>query len=61
MAKTWTKRVKEVYCDLDDLRHYDEIFGVVGRLGFKSAESLWKANPMIGGSVRPEDFGVVHA
>jgi hypothetical protein len=57
--KTWSARVKEVYGALYTLESYDSVYGVVHRCGYKSAKALWRANPVIGGSVYPADFGVV--
>lgn len=54
----WKARVREVYASLEELQRYDEMYGIVERAGFESAEELWEANPMIGGSVQPSDFGV---
>ena len=57
--KTWRGRVRKMYRTLDELKAYDEVYSIVRRCGYKSAETLWKANPMIGGRVNPEDFGLV--
>jgi hypothetical protein len=56
--KTWTATVRATYASLEDLEHYDHIFGTVARCGFATAKELWEANPVIGGSVYPKDFGV---
>lgn len=56
--KTWTDRVRSVYTDLEELIRYDQVYGVVARCGYDSAEDLWQTNPVIGGSCRPEDFGL---
>ena len=37
----------------------DSIYGIALRLGFKSAKEAWDKNPMIQGSVNPEDLSVV--
>lgn len=54
----WVSKVKEVYVSLSELKQYDEIYGVVGRCGYKTAEKLWEENPFISGSVNPRDFGL---
>lgn len=58
--KTWIARVRKVYCSLQELERYDALAGVVARCGFSSAAELWEANPWLGGSGDPADFGVVH-
>lgn len=56
--QTWQDRVRRVYDTLGELQAYDSVYGVVARCGFKSARALWDANPLIGGSVNPRDFGL---
>jgi len=54
--KGWKKRLRKNYLSLKDLQLWDEMYGVVARLGYGSAEEAWKDNPMIEGSVNPSDF-----
>ena len=56
--KLWKMRVHKVYKTFEDLKAYDEMFGIAKRAGFKSAQALWDENPILHGSVYPEDFGV---
>lgn len=56
--QTWADRVRNVYSSLSELIAYDEIYSIAKRCGFKSAPELWRANPLIGGSVNPQDFGL---
>ena len=58
----WQCRLRENYegC-FDAFRAYDEIYGIAGRLGFETAPAAWEANPVIPGSVIPEDLRVVPA
>lgn len=58
MTKTWKKRVRQVYDSLEDLQAWDEVYNVVKRCGYSSAKKLWEANPIIGGSTNPKDFGL---
>jgi len=58
-ANYWKARVRKVYYSLEELIGYDETFNIAERLGYSSCESLWKENPVIGGSVNPEDFCVM--
>ena len=57
--KTWKDTVRNVYSSLDELRAFNDIYGTAERCGFKSAEALWRCNPVIGGSTNPKDFGIV--
>lgn len=53
---SWRMKLQKNYSSLDELKDYDENYGVVKRLGFKSAEEAWKKNPLIQGSTNPGDF-----
>jgi hypothetical protein len=55
----WKKTVHEVYESLEDLIEWDEIYSVVSRCGYESAEKLWKDNRMLQGSSDPKDFGLL--
>jgi hypothetical protein len=55
-SNPWKARVRKVYSSLEELEAYDEIYGIVRALGYRSARKLWEDNPFIGGSVYPEDF-----
>jgi hypothetical protein len=55
----WKARVRDTYSTLGELEAYDETYGIVKRLGYRSARRLWDANPVIGGSVYPEDLRVM--
>jgi len=59
--KLWRARVQKVYASLAELRAYDETFEIVKRCGYRNAESLWNANPLLQGSTHPADFGVANA
>lgn len=56
--QTWQMRVRKSYGTLAELRAYDSIYGIAKRCGFQSAIALWRANPLIGGSTNPSDFGL---
>ena len=58
-GRCWQARIRKVYDTLAELKAYDEIYGVVKRLGLASAEQAWKDNPVISGSVDPRDLRVV--
>ena len=56
---TWQARVQETYSSLEELRSYNRIYDIVKRCGYRSVKKLWEDNPVIGGSVNPEDFGFI--
>jgi hypothetical protein len=56
--RLWKQRVRKVYESLEDLKAWDEIYSICKRLGFSSCEKLWEENPVLCGSVNPEDFAV---
>lgn len=57
--KTWKARVQSTYESLKELRQYNRVYAVAKRCGYRSAKAMWEANPVIGGSVDPSDFGKV--
>ena len=57
--KGWQCPLKNNYADFDEFEYYSEIYGLHTRLGFKTPSEAWEANPLIEGSVIPEDFRVV--
>src|SRR3972149_5893258 len=57
--EVWKDKLQNVYDDLEDFKSYDETYGVAKRLGFKSAEEAWEANPKIQGSTNPKDYKVI--
>lgn len=59
MPKTWIARVQENYTSLDEFETYCGAYGLAERCGYDSVQKLWDDNPLIGGSVNPDDFGIV--
>lgn len=59
--ESWTDTVQNTYGSLEELEAFDEIYGIVKRLGFESAVDLWEKNPKISGSTNPEDLKVVES
>lgn len=67
--EAWKKRVKSVYKTIDELKSYDDMYGILKYANdsakkqkkptWKTLEDFWKANPMLTGSVDPKDFGVI--
>lgn len=54
----WKQRVREIYDSLEELKRHDEIYRVVSRLGYQSAEELWRCDPLLTGSVLADDYAV---
>ena len=59
--KGWQCRLQKNYADLEEFRKYAEAYGLLDRLGFTTAEEAWETNPVIEGSIIPEDFRLVRA
>ena len=55
----WKDKLQNVYESLEEFKQYDEMYSLIERLGFDTPEEAWEANPMIEGSVNPEDYKVV--
>jgi hypothetical protein len=47
------------YSSFEEFEAYDQGYNLAERLGFESAQEAWEANPVIQGSVNPEDFKVI--
>ncbi|MGC2234078.1 MAG: hypothetical protein WBA09_21440, partial [Candidatus Acidiferrum sp.] len=59
---TWKMRLQDSYDgDFKQWEAYDRVYNLAQRLGFKSAQEAWQANPTIQGGVNPADFSVVAA
>lgn len=52
-------RLQKNYSSFEEFEAYSDTYGVSARLGYKTAEQAWKANPIIQGSVNPSDLRVV--
>ncbi len=57
--KTWKRKLQENYSTFEEWESWSQPYGLAGRLGFESEQAAWDANPMIGGSTNPADFGLV--
>ena len=53
--------LKDNYKDFEEFKHYSETYGLAKRLGYESAETAWKKNPLIQFGVNPSDFKKVKA
>ena len=52
----WQDYLQDIYDDYEDFKHYDEIYSLSKRLGYKTSKTAWKANPLVQGSTDPRDF-----
>lgn len=56
----WVDKLQNDYDnDFEKWKAYSDMYGLAERLGFESPEEAWEANPLVQGSVYPEDFKVV--
>ena len=58
-AQGWQSRLQENYGSWDNFKSYCRLYNIHRRLGFRSMKAAWGTNPVIQGSVIPEDFCVV--
>ena len=56
----WQARLRTVYSSFEEFKSYSEMYGNHRRLGFKTPETAWRANPLIQGSVDPCDYRKVN-
>lgn len=52
----YQEKLRRNYDNFDQFEAYSEMYGLHTRLGYKSAKTAWKANPVIQGSTNPTDF-----
>ncbi len=52
----WTCKLQANYHSFESFKSASETWGLHTRLGYKTIEGAWKANPQICGSVNPNDF-----
>lgn len=52
----WQCRLRENYSHYREFRAYSEMYGLHGRLGYETPADAWRDNPLVQGSVVPEDF-----
>ena len=55
----WRYRLRFIYNGFPEWEHFSELYNLASRLGFKSARSAWKHNPIVEGSVEPSDYRLV--
>jgi hypothetical protein len=52
----WFDRLHNVYASAEDFARWDEFYSLAARLGFKSAATAWKANPIVQGDTNPRKY-----
>jgi len=52
----WQCRLRKSYSSLKEFSIYANFYGLHKRLGYKTPEAAWRANPLVRGSVNPSDF-----
>ena len=53
----WVSRLRANYFDFEEWVHYSDMYGLAVKLGYQTATTAWKENPIICGSVNPSDYG----
>jgi hypothetical protein len=56
--KGYQEPLRKGYDSFEEFREYSDIYGLAKRLGFPSAKAAWDENPVIQGSVIPEDYRI---
>jgi hypothetical protein len=54
--KGWQSKLQSIYKDYEEFAAYNCHYNISRRLGYGSAISAWKSNPVIQGSVNPSDL-----
>jgi hypothetical protein len=57
--KGWQGRLRSVYVSFSEFADNSDMYGLAERLGFSSSEEAWDKNPIIQGSINPEDFRAI--
>ena len=52
----WRGRLRSNYDSFEDFKYWCDIRAIHTRLGYKTPETAWRYNPLIEGSVIPEDL-----
>jgi hypothetical protein len=55
----WQNKLQKIYADFAEFEGYNELYNLAQRLGFPSAQEAWEANPIVKGSVNPNDLEIV--
>jgi hypothetical protein len=52
-------KLQNRYANFEEWEAYARVYNLAKRLGYASAKTAWKANPLIESSVHPSDYRVV--
>ncbi len=52
----WQGRLQDQYEDEEEFLSADAVYGLACRLGFDDATRAWHENPLVQGSVNPDDY-----
>jgi hypothetical protein len=55
----WRDRLQSIYSGFREFLGYSSVYGLAERLGYGSSIEAWTANPIVEGSVLPEDYRAV--
>jgi len=58
-GKLWQDRLHKIYDNFAEFEAYNDIYGIAKRLGYSNTKSAWRDNPMVQGSINPNDLSVV--
>ena len=56
LKENWQGRLQKQYENFEEFEQFDEFYGLAEKLGYDSAKEAWEANPVVSGSVNPEDY-----
>ncbi len=49
-------RLRDSYQNFEEFKAFAEMYGIHTRLGYKTPETAWRANPLVQSSVEPRDL-----
>jgi hypothetical protein len=52
----WQCRLRDNYKSCEEWEQYAELWGLYLKLGYKTPQSAWRANPVVQGSVSAADY-----
>lgn len=50
------RKLRAAYDSASQFVHYSEMYNLHGRIGYKTPQAAWKANPTIQSGTNPSDF-----
>lgn len=52
----WRNNLQNIYRDFREFKSCCDIYGLHERLGYRNPKEAWDANPVIEGTVDPQDY-----